>query len=179
LKLLKLLKLLQLFIAFGRVGVLGYGGGPSSIPLVQIEVVENYKWLTIDEFSQVLAIGNALPGPIATKMAGYIGYKVAGLPGAFMAVLGMIGPSLFVMLLLYNIMSVFNDLPQIKGMIKAIKPVVIILLGLLIWDMIPNSLTNYTAIAIAALSLVLIQFLKIHPAIVVVMALAYGGFFIR
>lgn len=176
---MKLLKLLQLFIAFGRVGVLGYGGGPSSIPLVQIEVVENYKWLTIDEFSQVLAIGNALPGPIATKMAGYIGYKVAGLPGAFIAVLGMIGPSLFVMLLLYNIMSVFKDLPQIKGMIKAIKPVVIILLGLLIWDMIPNSLTNYTAIAIAALSLVLIQFLKIHPAIVVVMALAYGGFFIR
>jgi chromate transporter len=57
-------------------------------------VVNNYKWQTLEEFSDTLAIGNALPGPIATKMAGYVGWKIAGLPGALLALLGMIGPSL-------------------------------------------------------------------------------------
>jgi chromate transporter len=66
------MKQIQLFFAFFRVGMLGYGGGPSSIPLVHKEVVEKYKWMNDDEFADVLALGNALPGPIATKMAGYI-----------------------------------------------------------------------------------------------------------
>ena len=66
----------QLFLAFFRVGMLGYGGGPSSIPLVHQEVVKKYGWMDDDEFADVLALGNTLPGPIATKMAGYIGYRV-------------------------------------------------------------------------------------------------------
>lgn len=71
---------------FFRVGMLGFGGGPSSIPLVHKEVVEKYKWMNDDEFSDVLALGNALPGPIATKMAGYIGFRVGGFLGMMNAV---------------------------------------------------------------------------------------------
>lgn len=59
----------QLFLAFFIPGILGYGGGPASIPLVEHEVVENYEWMTTQEFSEVVALGNSLPGPIATKMA--------------------------------------------------------------------------------------------------------------
>ena len=64
------MKQVQLFMAFFRVGMLGYGGGPSSIPLVHKEVVEKYKWMNDDEFADVLALRNTLPGPISTKMAG-------------------------------------------------------------------------------------------------------------
>ena len=75
------MKQADIFMAFFRVGILGYGGGPSSIPLVHKEVVDKYKWMDTDEFGDVLALGNALPGPIATKMAGYIGYRVGGILG--------------------------------------------------------------------------------------------------
>ncbi|RKJ34138.1 chromate transporter, partial [Butyricicoccus sp. 1XD8-22] len=72
---------IQIFLAFFYPGILGYGGGPATIPLIEHEVVENYGWMTTSEFSEVLALGNSLPGPIATKMAGFIGYEVGGVLG--------------------------------------------------------------------------------------------------
>ena len=73
---------LDIFIAFFRSGMLGYGGGSSAIPLVKKEVVDTYKWMNDDEFGDLLAIANTLPGPIATKLAGYIGYRVGGYFGS-------------------------------------------------------------------------------------------------
>ncbi|MDP2873641.1 MAG: chromate transporter [Bacillota bacterium] len=168
----------QIFVAFARTGILGYGGGPSSIPLVQIEVVNNFKWLTLEEFSDILAIGNALPGPIATKMAGYVGYKVAGLPGAFMALLGTIGPSLLAMLLLYQALLSFKNLPYVQGMIRGIRPVVIVLLGILILDLWPAAMKGWQTAAIGIVAFVAIRLLHVHPALTVVGALLLGAFWL-
>ncbi len=161
-----------------RVGVLGYGGGPSSIPLVKIEVVDNYGWMSGDEFVEVLAMGNALPGPIATKMAGFVGYRVAGVPGAVAGVLGMVLPSLVAMLILYRVFLAFQHHPAVGGMLRAIRPVVIVLLGLLIWDLLPRAL-DLTALAIAAASLLLIKLAGLHPALVVAGALVFGAVALR
>src|SRR6476619_7094928 len=90
----------KIFLAFFIPGIVGYGGGPSSIPLVENEVVGRYGWLTVSEFSEVLALGNSLPGPIATKMAGYIGYDVAGIPGSLVAIFATVAPSLILMIVL-------------------------------------------------------------------------------
>lgn len=169
----------QLFLAFARVGILGYGGGPSSIPLVEMEVVDNYRWMTTEEFADVLAMGNALPGPIATKMAGYIGYKVGGPLGAVAALAGVVMPSLVAMLVLYHLLGVFRAVPWVQGMIRAVKPVVVVLLLLLVWDMVPSSFASWKGVAVAAASLVLIQFAHVHPALVIVGALAAGALFFR
>jgi chromate transporter len=169
----------QLFLAFGRVGVLGYGGGPSSIPLVRIEVVNNYAWMTIEEFAEVLALGNALPGPIATKMAGYIGYKVGGIPGALAALFGMVGPTFIAMILLYSVLDVLKGNPYIGGMIRAVKPLVVVLLFMLILDMFPSSFGSVTPYAIAAVTFVAMKYLNVHPGLVVVSTLAFGALFMR
>ncbi len=87
---------IDLFIAFFRSGILGFGGGPSAIPLVHKEVVTIYKWMNDEEFSDVLALGNTLPGPINTKMAGYIGYRVGGVIGMINAVLSLDCPFNFI-----------------------------------------------------------------------------------
>lgn len=55
---------IQIFLAFFIPGILGYGGGPASIPLVEQEVVRNYGWMDSQQFAEVLALGNGLPGPI-------------------------------------------------------------------------------------------------------------------
>lgn len=82
-----------LVIGMVRTGILGYGGGPSVIPLIRYEAVTRYKWVSDEEFGEILAIANALPGPIATKMAAYLGYKTKGVLGAIVSVLAHILPT--------------------------------------------------------------------------------------
>ena len=65
-----------------------YGGGPGMVPLLQVECVEKGGWITESEFLEVLAMSAALPGPLALKVAAYVGHKEAGLGGAAMALLG-------------------------------------------------------------------------------------------
>ena len=68
----------RILFSFLKVGLFGYGGGPSMIPLLQEEVVEMNGWLSAEEFVDALAMGNSLPGPIIVKMATFVGYKMAG-----------------------------------------------------------------------------------------------------
>lgn len=171
--------LLNLFWAFSKIGVLGYGGGPSFVPLIEMEVVNNHKWLTTAEFGEIFAMGNALPGPIATKLTAYIGYKTAGILGALTSLVGLLLPSTVAMILLFMFFSNFKNSPITKGLVRGIKPVVIVLMGLLIWDLIPTSLTSSVSVAILIVSVVLIKFVQINPAYVVVGSLVFGAFFMK
>jgi len=169
----------NLFIAFLRVGILGYGGGPSFIPLVEIEVVDNYRWMTTQEFTDALALGYALPGPIATKMAWYVGFKVAGWPGALSALMGIVAPSALAMIVLLKALLKYKDLPMVEGMLTAIRPVVVVLLVLLVVDMVPSSFVNVTTVLLGLAGFLAIQVLHVHPAIVVILALLFGALFLR
>lgn len=72
---------LDLSWAMLKTGILGYGGGPSVIPLIRHEAVTRYKWMSDEEFGEILAFANALPGPIATKIAAYLGYRLKKISG--------------------------------------------------------------------------------------------------
>lgn len=161
---------LELFLAFFRVGMLGYGGGPASIPLVHKEVVEKYKWMNGDEFADVLALGNTLPGPIATKMAGYIGYRVAGILGMLTAVLATIIPTIVLMIIILTSLSTIKDQPWVMGMTKAVVPVVGVMLASLTWDFFKKSKDTLgwkIALGVGIGSLFLLQVVGLHPAILI------------
>ncbi|WP_273130364.1 chromate transporter [Metabacillus sp. HB246100] len=164
------MKHLQLCLAFLRVGMLGYGGGPSSIPLVHKEVVEKYKWMNDDEFADVLALGNTLPGPIATKMAGYIGYRVAGILGLLNATLSTIVPTIFLMIVLLTTITSVKDYSWVQGMTAAVVPVVGVMLATLTWDFFmksKKSLGWVKAIAFICGSFLFMEILGFHPAILI------------
>jgi len=169
----------NMFIAFFIPGILGYGGGPASIPLVENEVVQRFEWMSVQEFSEVLALANSLPGPIATKLAGYIGYEVAGIPGAVVAVFATVAPSLILMILLLGILYKYKDSPKVKRLTLYVRPVIAILLGLMAWRFFADSYEGVgiwqTAFLIVA-SYVLLERFKIHPAFVILGTLVYGGF---
>lgn len=168
------MKHLQLFLAFFRVGMLGYGGGPSSIPLVHKEVVDKYKWMNDDEFADVLALGNTLPGPIATKMAGYIGYRVGGIFGLINATLSTILPTIILMIVLLTTISSIKDYPWVQGMTAAVVPVVGVMLATLTWDFFKKSQTSMgwiKAIAFIGGSFLFMEVLGLHPAILIVVLL--------
>jgi chromate transporter len=173
------MKQYQLFLAFFRVGMLGYGGGPASIPLVHKEVVEKNNWLSDDDFSDILALANTLPGPINTKMAGYIGYRVAGFMGMLNAVLASTIPTIVLMIVLLTTLSSFKDQPWVQGMTKAVLPVVGVLLAVLTWDFISKSKQGLgwaAAIILILVSFLFIEVFNIHPGIVIALLLAAAIF---
>ena len=171
----------QIFLAFFIPGILGYGGGPASIPLVENEVVKRYDWMSVQEFSEVLALGNALPGPIATKMAGYIGYEQGGILGAFIGVFGAVAPSLIVMIFLLGLLYKYKDSPKVKRMTLYVRPVIAILLGIMAWQFFAEAQIQIgwlQLILIAVSSFLLIERKKVHPAFVILISLVYGAVFL-
>ena len=168
-----------LFYAFTKVGILGFGGGHSMIPLIQVEVVNNYKWLTIAEFTDALAMANSLPGPITTKMSLLVGYKIAGITGAVAGLVGLLFPSSLLMLLLTALYLKYKDLTAVKGLLKGIRPVVVALLVLVIYSIFPSSINSWHTAIIAVGAFCLIAFLNVHPAFLIAGAAIVGMIFYR
>ncbi|MCL2204440.1 MAG: chromate transporter [Defluviitaleaceae bacterium] len=159
----------QIFLAFLRSGMLCWGGGPASIPFVRREVVVRYAWMNDEEFAEVAAVGNALPGPINTKMAGYIGYKIGGIPGLALAMVGMVVPTAVLMVVLLTTLAHFADQPWAQGMTRAMVPVVGAMMAVMAWQFISIAAKGMgwmATLAQGAVVFALFWFLGLHPAIV-------------
>jgi chromate transporter len=175
-------RLLHLFLGFFIANLLGYGGGPSSIPLMQDQIVSNYHWLTNTEFANVLALGNALPGPISTKIAAFVGYDVAGVGGAVSALMGTVLPSAVAMVALLNLLNKYRRSSVVQGMTLLVQPVIAILMAVLTWQIGVDSIAHIgyaQFFIIGSIALFAMQKLKIHPALLIVASCVYGGFVIR
>ncbi|ASA26141.1 transporter [Paenibacillus donghaensis] len=168
---------MQLAVAMFRTGILGYGGGPSVIPLIRHDAVSRYHWLNDDEFGETLAIANALPGPIATKMAAYLGYKLRGIRGAVLSVLAHILPSCAAMIILLSAVNILAGSKVVAGMIAGVSPVIAVMLGMMAYEFAHKAykgLGRWLAAGFILLALVLLEVLHLHPAIVIVLFLGYG-----
>jgi chromate transporter len=171
----------HIFLAFFIPGIVGYGGGPASIPLVENEVVVRYGWMNVSEFSEVLALGNSLPGPIATKMAGYIGYEEGGIIGSVIGIFATVAPSLILMIILLGLLYKYKDSPKVKRMTNYIRPTIAVMLAVMTFNFFSTSYTDSGTIQTAVLigvSFILLEKLKVHPAYVIMASLAYGGLFL-
>lgn len=168
----------ELSLAMFRTGILGYGGGPSTVPLIRHEVVSRYRWMADEEFGEVLAIANTLPGPIATKLAAYLGYRLKGTLGALVGLLAHILPTAVAMIALVSFIDVFSSSRIIHGMIEAVVPVVAVMLGQMCYEFgekAVKGLGKYMALACGVIAFVLLEWVQLHPAILIAIALAYGS----
>ncbi|MDQ0172186.1 MULTISPECIES: chromate transporter [Paenibacillus] len=162
-----------------RTGILGYGGGPSVIPLIRYEAVTRYKWVSDEEFGEILAIANALPGPIATKMIAYLGYKTKGLLGAIVAVLAHILPTSIAIIALLGSMYALRESKVVAGMVAAVRPVIFVMLGMMAYEFAMKAwkgLGKTFALLFGVIAFVLLLLLDIHPGIVIAVFLVYGFF---
>lgn len=92
--------LLSLYWSFFKVGLFTIGGGYAMIPLMEAEVIKTHGWLSPSEFLDIIAVAEMTPGPVSINAATFIGYTMAGVPGSLLASLGVISPSLILLLLL-------------------------------------------------------------------------------
>lgn len=167
--------LLRILLSFLKVGLFGYGGGPSMIPLVQEEVVEVNGWLSTEEFVDALAMGYSLPGPIVIKMATYVGYKLAGVPGLVSAVLGISLPGLLLMLVMTIFFFRFKDHPRVQAVLQAVRPAVVGLLAMVIYNVWPTAVNRrWDSALIAFATLLAVTLLNVHPALAILAAAVLG-----
>jgi chromate transporter len=167
----------EIFWAFFVPNIIGYGGGPAIIPLIEAEVVGRLEWKTPAEFAEILAMGNALPSPIATKMAAQIGYEVGGILGAIVALLATVAPSILMLLLALSVIHKFRDKPQVKRMSNWVRPVIAVMMAVLVYSFAENALAGaglWHSLVIGSAAIFAIFYFKLHPAIVIAGSLFYG-----
>ncbi|NOU93913.1 chromate transporter [Paenibacillus sp. LMG 31456] len=172
---------LTLFWGFFVANVLGYGGGPASIPLMQEEIVNHYGWISNEQFADLLAVANALPGPIATKLAAFVGYQQLGWFGFLIATIATVVPSAVALIVLLNILNRYRQSYVVKGMTLLVQPIIAVMMVILTWQMSDVSIQGigfWHSLAIAALAFWAMTKGKIHPALIIVVAFLYGGFVI-
>jgi chromate transporter len=172
---------LNLLYGFFMANVLGYGGGPSSIPLMYQEIVIHHHWLDNAQFSNMLALGNALPGPIATKIAAFVGYDIAGWLGVLITLIATVLPSAAALIILLKILQRFRQSPIVKGMTLLVQPVIAIMMLVLTWNNSADSIASIGILqflGIACVSLWLMTKKKLHPALLIVCAFVYGAVFL-
>lgn len=169
----------SLIVSFFKTGLFGYGGGPSMIPLVEAEVVHRNHWLTVEEFNDVLAMANALPGPIATKMALCTGLKVGGGWGAAAALFAHILPSTILVVALFGLYQKFSGLAPVQHAMRAVRPTVIALLLVTVANMGPKSLVSWETFVIAIAAFAVVFYLNVHPIYTILAAGVFGLLYYR
>ncbi len=175
----------NIFVLFSRVAIFSWGGGPASLALMQRETT-TAGWVTPEEFADAVAVGNALPGPIAPQVSAYVGYKMAGTPGAVVAAAGTVLPTTLLMLVMVIYFFAVKDSPTVKSMLTAVRPVVV---GLLLWTAFDMGRTvfgahqsswagallhNWDRILIALATFAVLTLTTINPAFVILGAAALG-----
>ncbi|MCB9674157.1 MAG: chromate transporter [Alphaproteobacteria bacterium] len=166
-----------LFLAFARVGLFGFGGGPSMLPLMQQECVGN-GFVTDEQFLEGLAVGNSLPGPIATKMALYVGWHDAGALGAAAALFGVLAPSSVLMGLLAGVLIQNRENPYVAGALKGVKPAIVGMLAFVAYDLAPTGITGWVGGILAVLAFAALVG-KVHPGLVILVAAIFGALALR
>lgn len=164
-----------IFMAFFKAGMLGFGGGLSAIPLMHREVVTENGWMDEEEFGDVLALANTLPGPINTKLSGYIGWRLKGFWGMVTGISATIFPTAVLMILLLTVLNAFKDKPWVQGMAQGVIPIAGVMIGVLAWDFVVKSKKSLgwpATLLLIAFSVVIMQVLGIHPAVLIVILIA-------
>nr|WP_263327725.1 chromate transporter [Neobacillus sp. Marseille-Q6967] len=173
--------LLELFWMFLLIGLVSFGGGYAIIPMIEIEVIKN-GWMTTHQFTDVIAIASMSPGPIATNSAILVGYQVQGISGAITAGLGMVVPSLFLVIIISIFFYRMNKNKYVESAFYGLRPIITGLIGYAaIKFAISNHLVDsiswysFSLVLIFLLSLFALVKLRLHPALVILMSGILGA----
>ncbi|HHV02950.1 MAG: chromate transporter [Bacteroidales bacterium] len=165
----------NLFKVFFRIGAFTIGGGLAMLPIIEREVVDRKKWITKEDFTDMLAVTQTLPGIIAVNMAVAVGYRIKGFRGSLISVLGAVLAPFFSILILAVFFRNFRENPVVEKVFMGMRPVVISLIAVpVITTMRSIGLTFSTGLISAAAAL-LIWLFGISP-VWIIMAAGLGGY---
>ena len=167
-------KLWVLFWTFFKIGAFTFGGGYAMIPLIQREMAENKGWIKENDILDIIAISESTPGPIAVNSATFVGYQVAGVLGSFLATLGVVLPSFFIILIISLILKQFEQIKAVQYAFWGIRAGVLALIikgFLTMYKQCPKNLLSYI---IAAAAFVASAVFSANVLIIIISAAAVG-----
>ena len=148
------------------------------IPFLQREAVEVNQWLTLKEFTELVAVDTVTPGPIAVNLATFIGYKVHGVLGAVIATTGVVLPSLVLVTIVAAFFFAFKQNPIIQAILKGLKPAVVALIAVAVFYLIQQkAIFDIKTGLIALIVFIGVALFHVHPALMIVLAGLAGVLF--
>lgn len=159
-------ELLEILLVFGRLGLLGFGAAFSVLPEMSRQLVEVHGWLSPREFTDGYALGQLAPGPNMLAVFFY-GYRIAGLPGALAAGVGMFGPPLLLAVTISGAWSSARHLPWVQTARRALLPIGAGLMAGGVLTLARGALHDWLGTVIALLSVLALYRSRLNPAVVV------------
>ncbi|MBE5813269.1 MAG: chromate transporter [Clostridiales bacterium] len=173
--------LLQLFFEFFKIGLFAIGGGLVTIPFLY-DLASKTGWFSPNVLVDMIAIGESTPGPIGVNMATYVGYYTNGIIGGIIATLGLILPSLVIIIIISRMLEKVKNNSTIKNLFYGIRPVALALILTAALDIIFSNILNFTndiitiikSIIVFVVLLIGIRKIKIHPVWFIVISAVIG-----
>ena len=168
---------IELFLVFFRIGIFTIGGGYAMLPLIEREVVEKKRWIDGDDFLNVLAIAQSLPGPIAVNTAVFVGYKVRRLPGSLIGLLGTVTPSFICMIVIASFFVGIRENATVAAVFTGIRPAVAALIAASVWSLGQKARLNWLTGGLALAAALAVWLGGVSPAWVVLALALVGAMF--
>lgn len=171
---------LQLFITFFKIGLFGFGGGAAMLSLIQFEVVEHYGWITVSEFTNMVAVSQVTPGPIGINCATYAGYLATGsILGSAVATISLVLPSFIIMMLLIVFMTKMKNNKIVDSVMSLLRPTVVGLIAaaallLITEETFGVGYRDWTAWLIFIGAFIATKWLKLSPILMILSAAVIG-----
>ncbi|WP_199620027.1 chromate transporter [Paenibacillus alkalitolerans] len=166
-------KLPSIFLTFCKIGPITFGGGYAMIPLIEKEVVDRRRWLKTEDVSDVFAVAQSIPGAVAINSATFIGYRLAGIPGAVTAMCGVLLPTFLIVLMLSAAFLQFRDLPLVEAAFEGIRAAIVAVICYAGYRIGKTAVLDKTTLGVVVGTVLLLLFVNVHPVIVIL-----SGFFL-
>lgn len=170
----KIRNLFNLYFSFAKIGTFTIGGGLAMMPMMQSELIEKRKWITDEELIDYYAVGQSTPGIVAVNVATFVGYKQMGIIGGIFATLGMVTPSLVIIMILASLINSINDFPIIQKALKGINVAVAALLTSTIINFMKKTIKKFTNAIFMMISFLLVFVFKLPSFWIILFALLIG-----
>ncbi len=166
---------LELYKSFFRIGILTFGGGMAMLPMLQAEVVEKKKWTTEDELLNYFAVGQCTPGIIAVNTATFVGYKRKKALGGAVATLGVISPSLMIIMIIAAFLGNISEYPVVQNALWGIRIAACALILSSIIKLFKSGVKNVFGLCMFLFAILVTGVYGITSVVVVISAIVLGN----
>jgi len=166
--------LYKIFFTFLKIGAFTFGGGYAMLPIIREAVVTKEHWVTDDGFIDMIGITQSVPGALAVNSAIFLGYQIAGVPGALIATLGAVLPSFLIILAIATFFTEFAGHPMVIKAFNGIRPAVVALILYAVLKLGKKAIKDRFGLVVTGLALLLNIFMKINPVLLLCSAAIAG-----
>lgn len=164
----------ELICAFIRIGAFTFGGGYAMLPLIQKEIVDKKHWATEEEIMDYYAVSQCTPGIIMVNTATFIGYYLKGIPGAIVATLSVVTPSIIIITLIASILTTYSSLAIVQHALAGIRVAVCVLVLNAVIKLWKNGIKDAYGIIIFVIVLAAVSFTSVSTVIIVILSAIAG-----